>query len=118
MFFFFEFTKSTIKKDFRDQMKQINSQIKKIIEDRGLNQPSLQGMLSDIKKMVVNETKTFGDGLRKLPENIRKDLDTKPEYEFLKIRRMIEFISSQFGNNLNYFRKRELANLVKYLVYA
>lgn len=99
-------------------MKQINSQIKKIIEDRGLNQPSLQGMLSDIKKMVVNETKTFGDGLRKLPENIRKDLDTRPEYEFLKIRRMIEFISSQFGNNLNYFRKRELANLVKYLVYA
>jgi hypothetical protein len=99
-------------------MKQINSQIKKIIEDRGLNQLLVQGKLSDIKKIVVNEAKTYGDGLRKLPEDIRKDLDTRPEYEFSKIRKMIDFISSQFGNNLNYFRKRELANLVKYLVYA
>jgi hypothetical protein len=68
--------------------------------------------------MVVNETKTFGEWLRKLPEDIRKDFDIRTEYEFLKIRKMIDFISSQFGNNLNYFRKRELANLVKYLVYA
>ena len=87
-------------------MNQINSQIKKITEDRGLNQPSIQGKLSDMKKMVVNETKTFADGLRKLPEEVRKELETRPEYESIKVKKMIEFISSQFGNNLNYLRKR------------
>jgi hypothetical protein len=54
MFFFFELTKSLIKKDFRDQMSHIHLQIKKIIEERGLNQPLVQGKLSDIKKMIVS----------------------------------------------------------------
>lgn len=78
----------------------------------------MQGKLTDIKKIVVNETKSFAEGLRKIPEDVRKELDLRPDYEFMKVRKMIDFVSSQLGNNLNYSRKRDLGNLVKYLVYA
>ncbi len=53
-----------------------------------------------------------------MPEEIRRKIEITPKYEFFKVKKIVEFVSSQFGNNLNYSRKRQLTKTVQYLVYS
>lgn len=73
-------------------------------------------MLGQLKIMLVKETKKFAQGITKMGEQLRAKIEKTPMYEFFKVKKMIEFICSQQGENLNYRKSRYLSQTVKYLI--